>query len=60
MTGTKPTTRPCQCWSSCIPVEEVSVPAEALETHEGSPLTADDLIDLMVDLECDSSCCSNS
>ena len=35
-----------------IPVEEVSVPAEALEHHAGPPLTADDLIDLMVDLEC--------
>ena len=41
-----------------IPVEEVAVPAEALETHNGTPLTPDDLIDLMVDLECDASCCS--
>ena len=36
-----------------IPVEEVSVPAEALETHAGPPLTADDLIDLMVGLDDD-------
>jgi hypothetical protein len=34
-----------------LPVEEVSVPAEALETHDGPTLTADDLIDLMVGLD---------
>jgi hypothetical protein len=34
-----------------LPVEEVALPAEALETHAGPALTTDDLIDLMVGLE---------
>jgi hypothetical protein len=34
-----------------LPVEEVTLPAEALETHAGPALTTDDLIDLMVCLE---------
>ena len=36
-----------------LPVEEVHVPAEALETHLGPALTTDDLIDLMVWLDSD-------
>jgi hypothetical protein len=35
-----------------LPVEEVSLPAEALETHDGPALTEDDLIDLMIGLDC--------
>jgi hypothetical protein len=35
-----------------VAVEELHVPAEALESHVGSPLTLDDLIDLMLGLEC--------
>jgi predicted RNA-binding Zn-ribbon protein involved in translation (DUF1610 family) len=31
-----------------VAVEELDVPAEALEVHEGSALTTDDLIDLML------------
>jgi hypothetical protein len=34
-----------------LPVEEVTLPAEALETHAGPALTTDDLIDLMVGLD---------
>ena len=32
-------------------VEEIDVPAEAQESHDGPPLELDDLIDLMLDLE---------
>jgi phage FluMu protein Com len=35
-----------------LPVEEISLPAEALETHDGPDLTEDDLIDLMIGLDC--------
>ena len=35
-----------------LPVEVVSLPAEALETHDGPALTEDDLIDLMIGLDC--------
>ena len=31
-----------------VAVQELDVPAEALETHDGEALTADDLIDLML------------
>ena len=34
-----------------LPVEEVTLPAEALESHAGAVLTTDDLIDLMVGLD---------
>ena len=34
-----------------LPVEEMCLPAEALEPHVGPPLTQDDLIDLMVGLD---------
>lgn len=34
-----------------LPVEEVTLPAEALETHAGPALTTNDLIDLMVGLD---------
>jgi hypothetical protein len=34
-----------------VPVEELDIPAEALESHVGSPLTLDDLIDLMLSLD---------
>jgi predicted RNA-binding Zn-ribbon protein involved in translation (DUF1610 family) len=34
-----------------VPVEELSVPAEALESHDGPALTLDDLIDLMLSLD---------
>jgi hypothetical protein len=34
-----------------VPVEEVDVPAEALEPHTGRPLCLDDLIDLMQSLD---------
>ena len=37
--------------SPLVPVEELDVPAEALERHVGSPLTLDDLIDLMLSLD---------
>lgn len=33
-----------------IAVEELDVPTEALETHEGPALTMDDLLDLMLSL----------
>ena len=36
--------------SPLVAVEELDVPAEALEAHEGSALTTDDLIDLMLTL----------
>jgi hypothetical protein len=36
-----------------IPVETLEIPAEALESHDGSALTSDDLIDLMLALEND-------
>ncbi len=36
--------------SGLVAVEELDVPAEALEAHEGSALTTDDLIDLMLTL----------
>ena len=32
-------------------VEELDVPAEALEPHHGEPLTEDDLIELMLEVE---------
>lgn len=34
-----------------VPVEEVRLPAEIFERPAGPPLTTDDLIDLMLDLE---------
>ncbi|MEP6762303.1 MAG: hypothetical protein ABJA93_13185 [Sporichthyaceae bacterium] len=34
-----------------VPVERIEIPAEALETHDGPPLTEDDLIDLMLTLD---------
>ena len=34
-----------------VAVEELDVPPEALEPHDGPPLTVDDLIDLMLALE---------
>jgi predicted RNA-binding Zn-ribbon protein involved in translation (DUF1610 family) len=34
-----------------VPVERLEIPAEALEPHDGPPLTEDDLIDLMLALE---------
>jgi endogenous inhibitor of DNA gyrase (YacG/DUF329 family) len=34
-----------------VAVEELDVPAEALEPHVGPALTVDDLIDLMLELE---------
>jgi hypothetical protein len=34
-----------------VAVEELEVPAEALESHDGPPLTTDDLIDLVLALE---------
>lgn len=34
-----------------VPVERIEIPAEALEPHTGSPLTEDDLIDLMLSLD---------
>ena len=37
---------------SCSRSRRSALPAEALETHAVPPLTADDLIDLMVDLDC--------
>jgi hypothetical protein len=37
--------------ATLLPVEELDVPAEALETHDGPALTEDDLIDLMVGLD---------
>lgn len=41
-----------------LPVEELSVPAEALEARTGPSLTEDDLIDLMVGLDCVSDDCT--
>lgn len=46
-----------------VPVEEVRLPAEIFERPAGPPLTTDDLIDLMLDLEAvpeqaaDPACC---
>lgn len=37
--------------ATLLPVEELEVPDEALETHVGPALTEDDLIDLMVGLD---------
>jgi hypothetical protein len=34
-----------------VPVERIEIPAEALEPHDGPPLTEDDLIDLMLTLD---------
>ena len=34
-----------------VPVERIRIPAEALESHVGEPLTSDDLIDLMLAIE---------
>lgn len=34
-----------------VAVEVLDVPAEALEEHDGSALTVDDLIDLMLELD---------
>jgi hypothetical protein len=34
-----------------VAVEELVIPAEALESHVGPPLTSDDLLDLMLALE---------
>ena len=39
-----------------VPVETLQVPAEALEQHSGAPLTTDDLIDLMVELDAVGAC----
>ena len=36
--------------SDLVAVEELDIPAEALERRAGEPLTEDDLIDLMLDL----------
>ena len=33
-----------------VPVERIEIPTEALEPHDGPPLTEDDLIDLMLTL----------
>ena len=37
--------------SAIVLVEELEVPAEAFEPHDGEPFTDDDLIDLMLELE---------
>jgi hypothetical protein len=37
--------------SELVAVEEFEIPAEALETHDGPPLTSDDLLDLVLALE---------
>jgi phage FluMu protein Com len=37
--------------SQLVAVEELEVPAEALESHTGPALTEDDLIDLMLELD---------
>ena len=34
-----------------VAVEELEIPAEALESHEGPPLTSDDLLDLVLALD---------
>jgi acyl carrier protein len=34
-----------------VAVEEFDIPDEALETHDGPPLTSDDLLDLVLALE---------
>ncbi len=34
-----------------VAVEELDVPVEALEPHDRDPLTDDDLIELMLDVE---------
>jgi hypothetical protein len=34
-----------------VAVEELEIPAEALESHDGPPLTPDDLLDLVLALE---------
>jgi hypothetical protein len=34
-----------------VAVEELEIPAEALESHDGPPLTPDDLLDLLLALE---------
>jgi hypothetical protein len=34
-----------------VPVERIEIPAEAMELHDGPPLTEDDLIDLMLTLD---------
>jgi hypothetical protein len=34
-----------------VAVEELEIPAEALESHDGPPLTSDDLLDLVLALE---------
>jgi hypothetical protein len=34
-----------------VAVEELEIPAEALESHDGPLLTTDDLLDLLIDLE---------
>jgi len=34
-----------------VPVERIEIPAEALEPHDGPPLTEDDLIELMLTLD---------
>ena len=34
-----------------VAVEELHIPAEALESHGGPPLTSDDLLDLMLALD---------
>lgn len=37
--------------AALVAVEELDVPEEALEQHDGPALTSDDLIDLMLSLE---------
>jgi predicted RNA-binding Zn-ribbon protein involved in translation (DUF1610 family) len=37
--------------SELVAVEELEIPAEALESHDGPPLTSDDLLDLVLALE---------
>ena len=37
--------------ATLVAVEELDIPDEALEVHDGPALTADDLIDLMLALE---------
>ena len=37
--------------SGLVAVEELDVPAEALEPHHAEPLTEDDLIELMLEVE---------
>jgi hypothetical protein len=40
-----------------VPVEELRLPAEMFERPDGPPLTSDDLIDLMVELDATPTVC---